>query len=194
MHRGLRLGLIWFGALAAVGTFVEIVAAGRNVFVAALMALLIFVVLAWYPIAYARKLVPSGDTAPRSSVRWSDREVATFTFAFLVGATIVIMGVVLEEIVLGGAAGLAAFFLLGVLPAVWMRRRRHRAPPEPVTEPREPEPQSDEQLLFVTDELHPATKVLNVLLWIALVPAAVVCLLVLAYYAAVAFGLIDDTG
>jgi hypothetical protein len=74
-----------------------------------------------------------------------------------------------------------------------MRRRRHRAPPEPVWEPPEPEPQSDE-LLAVTDELHPATKVLNVLLWIALIPTAVVCLLVLAYYVAVAFGLIDDTG
>ena len=193
MHRGLRLGLIWFGALAAVGTFAGIVAAGRNVFAAALMALLIFLVLAWYPVAYARKLVPAGDTLPRSSVRWSDREVATFTFAFLVGATIVIIGVVLEEIVLGGAGGLAAFFLLGVFPAVWMRRRRHRAPPEPVWEPPEPEPQSDE-ILAVTDELHPATKVLNVLLWIALVPAAVVCLLVIAYYAAVAFGLIDDAG
>ena len=123
--------MIWFGAFGGVCTFVALI--HRGVAVAALMGVIMFLVLAVYPVLYAKKYA-SSDPTPRSSPGWSDIEVAVFTFAFLCAATVVIVGIYLERIVLGAACGLGVFLVLGGLPAVVMRRLRLRKASEPPEE------------------------------------------------------------
>jgi hypothetical protein len=127
MRRGLWLGMVWFGSAVSLAGFIWIVSSGRNVFAAAGVAALLFLVLTVYPLSFVMSKVPGNGETPTGHGPWSHYEVALMMFAFLVGATAVIIGVVLEEIVLGAAAGLAVFGLLGVGPAFLMRRIRSSA-------------------------------------------------------------------
>jgi hypothetical protein len=129
MRRGLWLGVVWFGTTVALAGFVWILLAGRGFFPALFVAMLLFLGLTVYPLSFVLTKLPAGET-PTGHGPWSRYEAAFLMFGFLVGATAVIVGVVLREFALAAAAGLALFGLLGGLPAYLLRRRRLGRPHE----------------------------------------------------------------
>ena len=126
MRRGLWMGITWFGSVVSIGAFFWIWLDQGEFDHAIFSAIVLYLCLVWFPRGYASfKLggaLAVDDEASHGP--WSEREAAFLVFGGLVGATATIIGIVGKWWVLGGAAALGSFGLLGLLPACWLRRRR----------------------------------------------------------------------
>ncbi|MEE8106833.1 MAG: hypothetical protein V3T86_14970 [Planctomycetota bacterium] len=124
MRRGLWLGTLWFAAAVAIASFAYWLSRGGDVGSALWMSAMLFAGLFLFPLGCVFTHAPRGASVePPDHGPWSAIEFAVMTFAFLLGALVVIIGVVLKDPV-WIAGGLGVFLALGVGTAALLRKIR----------------------------------------------------------------------